>query len=325
MQRLTVVAPVFNDWPSFARLLPDIDAAFAGSGTDVSVVAVDDGSIEVPDFHAPQWTGFQAISRVEILRLTTNVGHQRAIAIGLAHVHQHRPSDVIVMDSDGEDRPSDIASLLNRHAKEPACIVVAERAQRTESLLFRLSYGIYKGCFRMLTGHSIDFGNYCLIPAPLLTRLVYSPDLWNHLAACIVRSRIPLTRVPIDRGTRYAGVSKMNFVSLIVHGLSAISVFSDSLFVRVLLAAAFIVGLAIAVSLGAVIVRVSTDLAVPNWTTTMVGAMAVIFLQAIVLSAGAAFMHLNRRSAALVIPAKTYEDLVLDQVVVPNGQAAAAD
>ena len=47
---------------------------------------------------------------------------------------------------------------------------------------------------------------------------------------------MPITQIPIDRGCRYAGTSKMNYVSLIVHGLSGISVYSDVIFVRMLAA-----------------------------------------------------------------------------------------
>jgi hypothetical protein len=38
-----------------------------------------------------------------------------------------------------------------------------------------------------------------------------------------------------DGGKRYAGRSKMNFVSLVTHGLGAISVYSDVVMVRLML------------------------------------------------------------------------------------------
>ena len=83
----------------------------------------------------------KAIARVDVLRLRRNVGHQRAIAIGLAFIHAHRPCRaVVVMDADGEDRPSDVPRLLARldAAGDPA-IVFAERTRRSSGTSSRSS------------------------------------------------------------------------------------------------------------------------------------------------------------------------------------------
>ena len=63
------------------------------------------------------------------------------------------------------------------------------------------------------------------------------PELWNNLPAAIMRSRLAFMRVGTVRGKRYAGETKMNFPGLVIHGLSAMSVYTDLIFVRVLLAA----------------------------------------------------------------------------------------
>src|SRR5207245_491904 len=67
--------------------------------------------------------------RIEILRLARSLGHQRAIAVGLCELSRRDDIDaVLVMDSDGEDRPGDIAALLKASRIEPAHIVLARRA-----------------------------------------------------------------------------------------------------------------------------------------------------------------------------------------------------
>ena len=65
---------------------------------------------------------------------------------------------------------------------------------------------------------------------------MYSSELWNHYAAAVLKTRLPYTSVPTIRGRRLQGDSRMGFVSLAVHGLSALSVFSDTLGVRLLVA-----------------------------------------------------------------------------------------
>ena len=78
----------------------------------MSVLIVDDASTEP----MPQdWPGqnFSALDSVEVLHLRSNQGHQRAIALGLYHLHEFTDAEaVVVMDGDGEDRPEDLPELL---------------------------------------------------------------------------------------------------------------------------------------------------------------------------------------------------------------------
>src|SRR6266852_3108226 len=96
-------------------------------------------------------------------------------------------------------------------------------------------------------------------------------ELWNHYAAAVFRARILHASLPLPRGTRMAGRSQMIFVSLLVHGLGAISVFSDIVGARLLALTAF--GMVMAVLLIGVAagVRWFTDLAIPGWATYVTG------------------------------------------------------
>ena len=81
-----VLIPAFNDWKVLERLLPLLDRALGARGQRASVVVVDDGSTEP----RPQSFGsgtFTALLGIRVLSLRRNLGHQRAIAIGLAYLH----------------------------------------------------------------------------------------------------------------------------------------------------------------------------------------------------------------------------------------------
>ena len=53
------------------------------------------------------------LSRVDVLELRRTLGHQRAISNALAHVHENRTTDaVVVMDEDGEDEPESVPELV---------------------------------------------------------------------------------------------------------------------------------------------------------------------------------------------------------------------
>ena len=77
-------------------------------------------------------------------------------------------------------------------------------------------------------------GNFSIIPRPRLASLVVVSEMWNHYAAAAFKSRQPLCTVPTQRAKRLDGKSKMNFVNLVVHGLSAISVYGELVGIRLL-------------------------------------------------------------------------------------------
>ena len=86
-----------------------------------------------------------------------------------------------------------------------------------------------------------------------------------------VRSRIGYTPVSTDRGKRYCGASTMSFVSLLLHGLTSISVCSDIALVRVLLFAGAIMGLSAAAIVVVSEIRFFTTLAIPGWAPATMG------------------------------------------------------
>jgi hypothetical protein len=302
---LAILIPNFNDWESLRLLLPELDRAVAGlqAGLErqVFVLVVDDASTEpMPE----GWPGnFTALDSVEVLQLRANQGHQRAIALGLYHIHEFTDAAaVVVMDGDGEDRPEDLPELLRAFSSSGAAgdvseVVFAARTKRMESLAFRLCYQTYRLVHHALTGVVVRVGNFSMIPRPALARLMGVPDLWNHYAASVYRARLPRRLVPLPRGRRLAGESKMNFVSLLIHGLSAMSVFSDQVSARLLTAAvsfAVVAAGLIGVTAG---VRWFTDLAIPGWATFTVGLLLLLVVQLLSFATLFAFLIASRRSS----------------------------
>ena len=268
--------PVRDDWVSAAESIRSLDLAVsAGQGSvSLDVLMVDDGSVE--SWLCMQFDSlFRAVRKVQILRLQRNLGHQRALAVGLVHIEDNMACDaVIVMDADGEDTPAGVLQLIRAFwAAEGKILVFAERARRVESVSFRAFYQVYKAVHRMLTGISVRVGNFSILPRSYLSTLIVLSELWNHYAAAVFRSRLKFEMIPIPRGRRIAGASRMNFVSLVTHGLSAASVFSDIVGVRLLLAS--VAGsLAAAIGIvGVVVARLFSDQEIPGWATYAAGTL----------------------------------------------------
>lgn len=312
---LVIALPLFNDWTAACDLLARIDAVLASSGRSAGVLVIDDGSTQ-PEAGRLCASEFRALAWVRILRLRRNLGHQRAIAIGLAWLEARLNAGLVVlMDADGEDLPEDIPRLVRR-CEDEACdaIVFAERRRRAEGTTFRIFYSLYRALHVALTGRGVQVGNFSVIPHKRLRALVTVAELWNHYAAAVFRSKQPCVTVPTVRGVRLDGRSRMNFVALVLHGLSAISVYDDVVFVRVIVASTALAAAAGAMLVAVVGIRLSTDWAVPGWATYTTGLLAVILVQAMLFLASMVILKLGSRPHAEFIPSRDH-GLFVDDVV----------
>lgn len=318
---LVVLVPIYNDWDCAGLLLAALDRQDALAGA--RVLLVDDGSEAPPPSGWPAGGGRpERLARVEVLTLRRNLGHQRALAVGLAYVAATVPCRaVVVMDGDGEDDPADVPRLLQRLDETGGrAIVFAERTRRAEGRAFRLGYAGYRLLHRALTGLPVRVGNFSAIPAPLLARLVVVSDLWNHYAASVYKARLPRSLVPTKRARRLAGRSRMDLVDLVTHGLSAMSVFGDRVGVRLLIAAGGLLALTLAGIAAIVAVRLGTTRAIPGWATTAAGLLLAIFFQVFTLAIVFVFMVLGGREGSGFLPARDYAWFVAGVREVATGE-----
>jgi hypothetical protein len=270
---IVVVMPVYEDLEASSRLFRELALAQPGR---IYVVAVDDGSVRQPlPASAIASAGLPGV----VLKLRRNVGHQRAIAIGINYVADNlQPSRVVVMDSDGEDLPASLRELEAALAAPEVDAAVARRKGRVETLRFRTFYWFYKQLFSLLSGRSIDFGNYMMLKPNALSRLAAMQELWIHVAACVLTSKLRIASVPLDRGPRYAGQSKMNFVGLALHGFKALMVVAEDVLVRVGIACTAVAVLSVLGVFAAIVLKI-VGFATPGWFSVALGIMLLVFLQ----------------------------------------------
>lgn len=319
--QVVVVAPVYDDAAAATQLLKHLGHAFSDTEVDLRVLFVDDGS-RVPLARELQ---AEAGAEVEVLRLRRNVGHQRAIALGTAYVHEHITCDaMLVMDADGEDRPEDAVALVARCREQAGeRIIFAERTRRSESALFQMCYRLYQLLHWVLTGVRVRVGNFSVVPAGRLAALATLPALWNHYAAAIFQARLPRALLPTVRGQRYSGRSKMNFVALVIHGLQAISVFIEVVAVRLLLAVCLFAGgcgLLLALTLAA---KFFAGLAVPGLSPYLFGGLLMVALSLTLGSFSLTLGFLAQRNSLDFIPLRDYRLFVEGLHEVPPGREPA--
>jgi polyisoprenyl-phosphate glycosyltransferase len=305
--RLIVVTPVFEDTEASTILFSELAKA---CGKGIHVVAVDDGSVRGPltlgGLRAANLNG-------TVIRLKRNVGHQRAIATGLAYVaDQFKTIDrVVIMDSDGEDMPQTIASLLADLDDNEVDVTVAQRKSRVETPRFKAFYAVYKWLFNLLTGRQISFGNYMAMNESAVRRLASMGELATHVAGTVLVSRLRWRTCALDRGPRYAGKSKMNFVGLALHGFKGLMIFAEDVLVRVGIACALVAVLSLLGGSAAIVLK-AVGYTTPGWFSVALGLLMLVFLQTGAITLMTLMLTgITRSSTVLALDYKLLVDRVL--------------
>lgn len=304
VQQVIILIPVYNDGNAVNALLHELaNALLPLNAYELKLLIIDDGSTEELNLLPPPGL------HTSVLHLVRNTGHQKAIAIGLSYIREKYKADkVLVMDGDGEDRAADVVRMLDASAKEPGKIIFARRKSRQESSGFRFFYSLYKFFFRLLTGHRISFGNFSLLPADKLNKVVFYSEIWSHYAAGVMKTGLPFIQLNTERGKRENGTSKMGFPRLLLHGLSAFTVYLDRIAYRFFMLSLLLILFAVGMIAVLLYIRFFTPYAIPGWSSTILSSLLIILLQSFLISILTLFFYLMFESQRKFIPARHYKD-----------------
>jgi len=230
MKKIIILIPVFNDWESLKKLIDEINENIKDySNINFECLVVDDAStIKKPELNKPK-----NIKSIKILKMRNNKGHARCNAFGIRYVFKNKEFDnLILMDGDGEDRPIEIKSLIDKILKEPNTSVVARRVQRSEGPYFQFMYQIHKIVTYLFSGNKINFGNYSCLTKIDVEKLHSKASLWSSYSGTVKKNLKNLNEIKSIRGSRYFGPSQMSFFKLLIHSFSIIAVFKYQVFLR---------------------------------------------------------------------------------------------
>ena len=230
MKKIIILIPVYNDWESLNKLIIEINKNIEFfSDINFECLIVNDAStIQPPELHKPN--NFQSL---EILNMKENRGHARCNAFGIRYVYQNKEFDnLILMDGDGEDRPEEIKSLVEKIKENPNLSVVAKRIKRSEGYFFQFLYQLHKLVTFIFTGQKVNFGNYCILTRSDVEKIYFKASLWSSFSGTVKRNIKVFDEIGSIRGPRYFGPSQMSLLKLIIHSLSIIAVFKYIVFLR---------------------------------------------------------------------------------------------
>jgi polyisoprenyl-phosphate glycosyltransferase len=221
--RVSVAIPVHNEETVVPELVLRVSTVLdAMPGGPHEMVFVDDGSSDRTLALLEEAAGRD--SRIAVISLSRNFGHQAAITAGL----DHTAGDVtVVMDGDLQDSPEAIPAFVQKYA-EGYDVVYAQRVNRKESWWLRLSYWVY---YRMLAQMShiylpLDSGDFGLMSARVVHELRRMPERQRYVRGLRTWVGFRQTGLEVERAERHSGESKYSawgLLKLASDGLFAFS------------------------------------------------------------------------------------------------------
>ncbi len=232
MTKYLFLIPLYNDWRSLNFLLGKINAEISKKKRSAEVIILNDAS-EIKKNLSKK--NLSSLKKIDIVNLKENLGSQKAISVGLGYISKlKKKSIIIIMDSDGEDDPSQINLMIDKAKKFPNHVVVSNRTKRKEIFIFRILYKIHLILTFVFTGKWISFGNYSSFNIKNLKKLKKNNSTWYALSSGILHN-CDIKNVYAERKKRFFDNSKVGFPSLFFHSLRIISVFQKRVFLTSIL------------------------------------------------------------------------------------------
>ena len=302
MPVISIVSPVYRGEKMVHELVCRIQKNVSGFTEDYEIILVNDAS---PD------NSWQAIlqecsidHRIKGINLSRNFGQHRAILSGL----QYAKGDwVIVMDCDLQDKPEEISTLYKK-ALEGYDVVFAQRVERKDNLLKRMSSTIFYSVFRFLSGvkfdnHVANFGIY----KPSVIRTVRNmPERDRSFPVQVSYVGFKTTHIPVTHGQRQEGGSSYTLKTLLKYA-SGIIISNTNKPMRLMVALGFILSfLSMMMAFYNVIAYFCHMIEVPGFTTTVfsiwfVGGMIMMQIGIVGIYIGKVFDQVKGRPLYVVM------------------------
>ena len=221
--RVSLAIPLYNEEAIVEELVRRTTKVLDNvQGGPHEIVFVDDGSsdrtLDLLEMAAAQ------DSRIVVVALSRNFGHQTALAAGLDHVSGEV---AILMDGDLQDPPEAIPTLLE-YSDQGYDVVYVQRVNRKESWWLRGCYYIF---YRLLATLSsvqlpLDAGDFSLMSRRVVDEIRRMPEQHRYLRGLRTWVGFKQIGIPIPRARRHSGFTKYTPLKLLKLASDGIFAFS---------------------------------------------------------------------------------------------------
>ena len=206
MQKLiSIIIPFLNERDSLPLLYQRMQNILNGRDEAFSFIFVDDGSTD----ESANWVAMQAKidSRVRLLQLSRNFGHQIAITAGLDHADGDA---AVIRDADLQDPPEVIPELLAEWYKGVEVVYAVRRTRKGEPFFKRLFAAAFYRFFSHVTRLNVpvDAGDFRLLDHTVVHALRQVHELHRYMRGLTSWVGFRQGAVYYDRGSRLKGETK---------------------------------------------------------------------------------------------------------------------
>ena len=302
MPVISIVSPVYRGEKMVHELVCRIQKNVSGFTEDYEIILVNDAS---PD------NSWQAIlqecsidHRIKGINLSRNFGQHRAILSGL----QYAKGDwVIVMDCDLQDKPEEISTLYKK-ALEGYDVVFAQRVERKDNLLKRMSSTIFYSVFRFFSGVKFDnqVANFGIYKQSVIRTVRNMPERDRSFPVQVSYVGFKTTHIPVTHGQRQEGGSSYTLKTLLKYA-SGIIISNTNKPMRLMVALGFILSfLSMMMAFYNVIAYFCHMIEVSGFTTTVfsiwfVGGMIMMQIGIVGIYIGKVFDQVKGRPLYVVM------------------------
>jgi len=220
---ISVVVPCFNEDAVLSETTRRLIASLEVIGRPFEIIYVDDGS---RDHTARMLTELHGSdSRIRVVRLSRNFGHQVAISAGLEYA---LGAAVVLIDADLQDPPEVICEMVDLW-KQGCDVVYGTRQNREGETAFKTLTA--KWFYRFINRLSdvvipLDSGDFRLLDRKVVDALLSMPERDRFMRGMVSWVGFRQESVAYDRAPRHAGDSKYTLWRMACFAVDGILSFS---------------------------------------------------------------------------------------------------
>ncbi len=264
---LSLVVPVYNEELMVPLLRKALEQFMSEVAGDTEIILVNDGSSDSTLEKIAAWA--MDDTRVKVLHLSRNFGHQLASTAGLDFASGDA---VVLIDADLQDPLEVIHEMISRY-RDGYDVVYGQRlAREGETWFKRLTAWFFYRLMRSLVHKDlpVDTGDFRLISHNCLDDLRKMRETHRFLRGMVTWIGYPQTGVPYERSARVVGKTKYSLHKMLSFAWTAATSFS-TLPLHASTTLGFLVTLfGLEEGVRAVLAHVFHWYSVPGWTTLMV-------------------------------------------------------
>lgn len=223
--RLAVVIPTYNEEGNLSPLHTRLSRVLEHLADDHEIIFVDDGSTDSTLQRLRSLC--EQDTRVRMIALSRNFGHEIAVAAGLDHASADA---VVLMDGDLQDPPELIADMVARWQSGARVVYAQRRKRKGEPVLRRAAIFVFYRLLARLADVDIplDTGNFRLMDRRVVDVIRSCRENPRFVRGLVPWAGFRQEAVLFDRDPRLSGTTGYGFWKLLRLAFDGICAFSKT-------------------------------------------------------------------------------------------------